>query len=167
MGAVNPSMKAKNVQVASIVLSALLILMALSDIPLLRSKSVEIALLVLAYVSVLMAVASTVLRYRNEHRGLLPKWRRVPYALSLLLLAALSLSPLVTWGLALSWKYPSPASRSDPIFFILFGANVAAVTLIWFGRGWSRVGLAALNFLLFLFGASRWASVYRPSGWLT
>jgi hypothetical protein len=146
-------MRAKNVQVASIVLSGLLMLMALSDIPLLRSKSSEIALLILAYVSLLIAVASTVLRYRNEHSGLLPKWRRIPYALSLTLMAALSLSPLVTWGLALGWKYPSPASRNDPIFFILFGANVAAVTLIWFGRGWSRVGLAVLNLILFLFWA--------------
>jgi hypothetical protein len=83
----------------------------------------------------------------------LPNWRRVPYAMSLILMVALSLSPLVTWALALSGTYPSAASPHDPIFLVLFIANVAAVTLIWFGRGWSRVGLAALNLLLFLFWA--------------
>jgi len=146
-------MKAKNVQAASIILSALLFMMALSNTPLLRSNSAEISLLVLGYVSVLIAVASTVLRYRNEHRDLLPNWRRVPYALSLILMVALSLSPLVTWALAWSGTYPNAASPHDPIFLVLFIANVAAVTLIWFGRGWSRVGLAALNLLLFLFWA--------------
>lgn len=146
-------MKAKHVQAASIIVSALLILMALSDLPFLRSKAAEILLLILGYVAVLIAVASTVFRYRNEHRGLLPNWRRIPYAISLTLMVALSLSPLVTWALALNSSYPSATSRHDPIFFTLFGANVAAIALIWFGRGWSRVGLAALNLLLFLFWA--------------
>jgi hypothetical protein len=146
-------MKAKNVQAASIILSALLFTMALSNTPLLRSTSAQISLLVLGYVSVLMAVASTVLRYRNEHRDLLPNWRRVPYAMSLILMVALSLCPLVTWALALSGTYPNAASPHDPIFLVLFIANVAAIMLIWFGRGWSRVGLAALNLLLFLFWA--------------
>lgn len=146
-------MKAKHVQAASIILSPLLTLMALSDVPLLRSKAAEISLLIFGYVAVLIAVASTVLRYRKEHRGLLPNWRRIPYSLSLTLMVALSLSPLVTWALALNSSYPSATSRHDPIFVALFGANVAAVTLIWFGRGWWRVGLTALNLLLFFFWA--------------
>jgi hypothetical protein len=126
---------------------------AASNTPLLRSKSAEISLLVLGYVSVLIAVASTLLRYRNEHRDLLPNWRRGLYATSLILMVALSVSLLVTWALALSGTYPNAASPHDPIFMVLFIANVGAVTLIWFGRGWSRVGLAALNLLLFLFWA--------------
>jgi hypothetical protein len=145
-------MNAKKVQAASIVLSGVLILIALSDIPFFRSNFVGISFLILGYVSVLIAVASTLFRYRNEQRGSLPNWRRVPYALSLILIVALSLSPLVTWPLALSGEYPA-THHHDPIFLILFGANVSAMVLIWFGRGWSRIGLAALNFLLLLLWA--------------
>jgi len=149
-------MEAKKVQTASIILSGSLILMALSDIPPFQSKVMGISALVSGYLSALIAVGITWFRYRNEHRGFLPNWRRIPYALSLLLMVALSLSPLVTWPLVLSGKYPTfpgPTSRHDPIFFILFGANVSAMVLLWFGRGWSRLGLTALNFVLLLLWA--------------
>ncbi len=92
-------MEAKRVQAASILLSGLLILMALSNIPLFQSNVVGISALVSGYIAALIAVGITWFRYRNEHRGLLPNWRRIPCALSLFLMVAVSLSPLVTWPL--------------------------------------------------------------------
>ena len=147
----------KKVQIASIILSGSLILVALSGIPLYQSRVVGISALVLGHLAALIAIGITWFRYRIEDRALLPNWRRIPYALSLVLMVALSLSPLVTWQLALSGKYPTfpgPTSRHDPIVVILFGANVSAMVLLWFGRGWSRLGLSALNFVLLLLWVS-------------
>lgn len=149
-------MVAKKLQAASIILSGSLILMALSGIPPFQSKVVGISALVLGYLAALIAVGITWFRYRIEDRAFLPNWRRIPYALSLVLMVALSLSPLLTWLLVLSGKYPTfpgPASRHEPLFFILFGTNVSAMVLLWFGRGWSRLGLTALNFVLLLLWA--------------
>jgi len=121
-----------------------------------RSEFALPAFLITAYVCVVVAVTSTFVRYRREQRTSLPSWRRIPYVIALGLLLALCLSPLVTWPLALSSKYTggeyhAHANRPDFVFLGLFGANAAALMLIWFGRGWSRLGLAVVScWILFL-----------------
>ena len=34
----------------------------------------------------------------------------------------------------------------DYLFLCLFGTNVTAAILLWFGRGWSRLGLTIVAF---------------------
>ena len=43
--------------------------------------------------------------------------------------------------------------RPDYLFLCLFWANVIAPILVWFGSGWSRVGLTVVAFWIFFFWA--------------
>jgi len=107
-----------------------------------RSELVGIFFLVALYACVVTAVSSTVVRYRNEQRGSLAQWRRAPYTAGLDLLLALCLCPLATWPIALS----GTDLHLRFAVLCLFGANVAAVILVWFGSGWSRLGLTVVAY---------------------
>ena len=107
-----------------------------------RSELVGISFLVALYACVVTALSSTVVRYRNEQRVSLAQWRRAPYIAGLVLLLTLCLCPLAAWPIALS----GTVLHLRIAVFILFGANVAAVILVWFGSGWSRLGLTVVAY---------------------
>jgi hypothetical protein len=133
---------AKNLQTAALTVSTLFVPIAFAEERWLsQSKFSFIAFVVALYACVLIALISTLIRFRREQRDSLPSWRRTPYALGLAILLALCSSPLATWLLALS-KTHDP----DYLFFCLFGANVTAAVLLWFGSGWSRLGLTVVAF---------------------
>lgn len=121
----------------------------LGDSWLVRHDVYDVVFFVLLYCAVVISVAATVIRYRREQRESLPAWRRIPYQAALAILLLLCLSPLVTWPLALTGKAPAPLTRPDPLFLSLFVTNVVAAMLIWFGRGWARIGLTVVSFWIF------------------
>ena len=140
----------KSIQAAAMGLSTLLgPIGVLGDSWLVRHDMYDLVFFVLLYCAVVISVAATIIRYRSEQRESLPTWRRIPYQTALTVLLLLCLSPLVTWPLALSGKAPAPLSRPDPLFLSLFVPNVVAAMLIWFGRGWARIGLAVVSFWIF------------------
>jgi hypothetical protein len=151
-GAASINRTPKRLQAAAMALSTLFgPIGVLGDSWLVRHDVYEMLFFVLLYCAVLISVVTTVIRYRREQRESLPAWRRIPYQTALTLLLLLCLAPLVTWPLALSGKAPPPLSRPDPLFLSLFVPNVVATMLIWFGRGWARIGLAVVSFwILFL-----------------
>lgn len=99
----------------------------------------------LLYCAVVVAVGSTWLRYRREQRIMLPRWRRVPYEIGLVLLVLLCLCPVATWYIASTGKYLGPHARPGPLFLSLFCTNMAAAILAWFGPGWPRLGLTVVS----------------------
>jgi hypothetical protein len=101
-----------------------------------------VSFLVVLYACVVTAVISTFVRYQNEQRDSLAQWRRVPYVVGLVLLSALCLFPVATWPIALSGTHLNLRYA----VLCLFGTNVAAVILIWFGSGWSRLGLTVVGY---------------------
>ena len=107
-----------------------------------RSELAGVSFLVVLYVCVVTAVSGTFVRYRNEQRGSLAQWRRVPYTAGLVLLLTLCLCPLATWPIALS----GITLHLRPVILGLLGANIAAVILVWFGSGWSRLGLTVVAY---------------------
>lgn len=128
---------ARNLQTAAFVVSAIFIPVAFAGQNWIsRSNPVGISFFVMLYASVLTVVATTFARYRKERRSSLPKWRRIPYEVSLFVQLVLSLRPVATWLMAL--KGATPHLRFA--FLFLFGANAAAMILVWFGSGWSRLG---------------------------
>ena len=134
--------------------AAMILLLFFAESQIAKFNFVSNAILIGAYICAVTAVAATFVRYHREHRASLPSWRRIPYALALALLAVLCLAPFVTAHLVFSGNYPSfPNSRHEPISSCLFWANVAAIVLIWFGSGWSRIGLTLVAFLLLLLWA--------------
>ena len=141
---------AKSLQTSAMALSTLLgSIGVLGDRWLVRHDAYDVLFFVSLYCAVVISIVATVIRYRREQREWLPTWRRIPYQTALTVLLLLCLSPLVTWPLALSGKAPAPLSRPDPLFLSLFVPNVVAAMLIWFGRGWSRIGLAVVSFWIF------------------
>ena len=107
-----------------------------------RSRLVGISFLVALCACVVTALSSTVVRYRNEQRVSLARWRRVPYFSGLILLLTLCLCPLAAWPIALS----GITLHLRVALLCLFSANVAAVILVWFGSGWSRLGLTVVAY---------------------
>ena len=150
-----PPMRVKQVQTVAMTASgAIILLLFFAESQIAKFNFVGNAILIGAYICAVTAVAATFVRYRREHRASLPSWRRIPYALALAMLALLCFTPFVTWHLVSSGNYPSwPNSRHEPISSCLFWANVAAIVLIWFGSGRSRIGLALVALLLFLLWA--------------
>jgi hypothetical protein len=136
-------MTARNLQSAAFVVSAIFIPVAFAgENWISRSNLIGISFLTILYASVLTAVAATFARYRKEVRSSLAKWRRIPYEVGLSLLLALSLCPVATWLMALSGVTP----HSRFVFLFLLGANATAMILVWFGGGWSRLGLTIVGF---------------------
>jgi len=136
-------MTARNLQAAAFVISAVLIPVAFArENWISRSNLIGISFLVVLYAAVLTAVAATFARYRKEGRSSLAKWRRIPYEVSLYFLLILALCPIATWLTALNGATP----HLRFVFLFLFGANAAAMILVWFGSGWSRLGLTIVGF---------------------
>jgi len=115
-----------------------------------RSELACVSFFLVLYACVVTAVSSTIVRYRNEQRGSLAQWRRVPYTVGLVLLTTLCLCPLATWPIARSGV--TLHLRSP--YLGLIGANIAAVILVWFGSGWSRLGLTVVAFWICFLWAS-------------
>jgi hypothetical protein len=143
---------AKNLQTGALTVLALFVPIAFTeDRWLSQSKVLGIAFIAALYACVLIALICTLVRYRREQRGSLPSWRRTPYALGLVLLLVLCLCPLATWPLALS----GTTHHLHYLFLYLFGANVAAAIFLWFGSGWSRLGLTVVAFWICFLWAFR------------
>lgn len=132
----------------ALALSALLAPMAIAAERLLsRSSLLFIPFLVVLYACAFIGVGSTLVRYKREERLSLVRWRRIPYVLGLVLLLSLCLCSLAIWAIVLSGIGLRGASnRPDYLFLCLFGANTIAPILVWFGSGWSRVGLTVVAF---------------------
>jgi hypothetical protein len=138
----------KNLQTGALTVSALFVPIAFAgERWLSHSNFFGVAFFVVLYAGVLIAVSSTLVRYRREQRVSLASWRRTPYAFGLILLLLLCLCSLAIWFIALNGNALTGTShRPDYLFLCLFGANVIALILIWFGSGWSRVGLTVVAF---------------------
>jgi hypothetical protein len=149
-GTIKKNVRATNLQTAAITVSAVLIPVTFAGENWISSSNFwGISFVVVLYTSVLTAVASTFVRYRREQRSCLAKWRRMPYEIGLFSLLILSLCPIATWTLAVRGVTP----HLRLVFLCLFGANAAAMVLVWFGPGWSRVGLTIVAFwICFLWG---------------
>lgn len=92
---------------------------------------------VVVYLSVLAALFSTFARYRSDKESSLALWRRRLYISGVTILLALCLLPLATWPIGLS----GVTLHLRVAVLCLVGVNAAAAILVWFGRGWSRLGL--------------------------
>lgn len=147
-------MNVKTLQGLAMTSSALLVPLVFSaERWLMASKAVLITVVVLIYAVVITALGSTIVLYQREHRIFLPKWRRISYAVALGFLVLLCISPAITWTTATGSYHGGPSSR-DYLFLTLFGMNVSAIMLIWFGRGWwSRLGLLVVSLWILLLWA--------------
>jgi hypothetical protein len=114
------------------------------------SRLLGISSFVVLYASVLAALLSTFARYRSDQQSSLAQWRRAPYITGVILLFALCLLPLATWPIALS----GTTLHLRVAVLCLLAVNAAAAILVWFGSGWSRLGLTVgaywVGFLWFL-----------------
>ena len=138
-------MTLKNLQTSALALSALFTPIAFA-VERRLSQPGELFFIPL-YACVFIGVGSTIVRYRREERFSLARWRRIPYALGLVLLLLLCVCSLAIWFIVLSGiALSGPSHRPDYLFLCLFGANVIAPILLWFGSGWSRVGLTIVAF---------------------
>lgn len=137
------TVKTKRVQIISMGTSALFLPLVIFEGRLIwSSKLVSASFFVALYACVLAALLSTFLRYRAEQRMLLPHWRRMPYITGVLVLLVLSLAPLATWPIGLSGV--TLHLRSTVLG--LLAVNAAAAILVWFGSGWSRLGLTVVAY---------------------
>jgi Co/Zn/Cd efflux system component len=135
------SVKAKTLQTVAMAASVVFVPIAIgAGNSLGRSELASACFLVALYACVVTAVSSTIVRYRNEQRGSLAQWRRIPYRAGLVLLLTLCLCPFATWHIAQS----GVTLHLRSAYLGLFGANIAAVILVWFGSGWSRLGLTVV-----------------------
>ena len=136
-------MNARTVQTAAMAISVLFVPISIGRSRLIEgSKLLSISFLVVLYASVLAALFSTFVRYRNEQQSSLARWRRMPYITGVLLLFALCLCPIATWPIALS----RVTLHIRLAILCLLGVNAAAAILVWFGSGWSRLGLTVVAY---------------------
>lgn len=112
-------------------------------------KFTAASFIIVLFASVLVALFSTFARYRGDRQPSLAKWRRTPYITGVALLLALSLISLATWPIAFS----GTTLHLRVAVFCLFGLNAAAAILVWFGRGWSRLGLTVVAYWVFFLWA--------------
>ena len=148
-------MTAKNLQTSALTLAALFIPIGFAEEHWVsQSTFLGITFFVALYACVFVAVVSTLVRYQRHQRFSLASWRRIPYVLGLTFLLLLCLCPLAIWPITLSGIAPSGTSHHpDYLFLCLFGANVIAPILLWFGSGWSRLGLTVVAFWIFFLWA--------------
>ena len=106
------------------------------------SKFLTISSFVVLYASVLAALLSTFIRYRNDEQTSIAPWRRAIYITGVIVLFALCLLPLATWPIALS----AMTLHIRILVLSLLGLNAAAAILVWFGSGWSRLGLTVVAY---------------------
>lgn len=140
------NMKAKRIQLFAMVTAGLLFPISLvADSLIWGSRVFGVAFFLVLYLSVLIALFSTWACYRSGHESPLPQWRRAAFITGVIVLLVLSLLPIATWpigllGVTLSLRFA---------VLCLFCVNAAAVILVWFGRGWARVGLTIVAFWLY------------------
>jgi hypothetical protein len=134
---------ARRVRTAALMLSALFVPIFIVGSRLSwTSTVVSFAFLLAVYASALTALFTTLVLCRNERHGPLARWRRTLYVTGVELLLALCLLPLATWPVALS----GVALHLRSAVFCLVGVNVVAAIFVWFGRGWSRLGLTVVAY---------------------
>lgn len=141
-------MNARRVQIVAMATSALLVPFSNVGSRLIWSSTfVGTFFLVMLYAVVLAALLSTFARYRSDRQSSLAQWRRAPYITGVTVLLVLCLVPVATWPIGLS----GITLHLRVAVFCLLGVNVAAAILVWFGRGWSRLGLTVVAYwVLFL-----------------
>lgn len=131
-------MKAKTVQTVAVATSALLVPISMGGNSLIWGhRFLGVSFLVVLYASVLAVLLSTFVRYRSEQQSSLARWRRTLYITGMALLLALCSCPIATWPIAQS----GVTLHLRPAVLCLLGVNAVAAILVWFGRGWSRLGL--------------------------
>jgi hypothetical protein len=106
------------------------------------SRSLGISFFVVLYASVLAALFSAFARYRNDQQSSLAPWRRALDIMGMKVLLALCLLPIATWSIVFS----GITLHLRVAVLCLLGANAAAVILLWFGSGWSRLGLTVVAY---------------------
>lgn len=133
----------RRVQAVSMAISALFLSVFIPGNSLIGGpKFLSVALLGVLYGSVCAALLSTFVRYRSGHESSLAPWRRTAFITGVRVLLALCVIPLATWPIALSGI---ALHMRVPVLCFL-GVNAAAVILVWFGRGWSRLGLTVVAY---------------------
>ncbi len=136
-------MNAKTVQTAAFVVPALSILfLPFSRISVFGSWLTGGSFLAALYISAIAAVVSTVVRYRGEEKKSLPEWRSLPYATGIVLLLVFCALPIASWTIVLA----DARLHIRVAVLCLVGLNSAAALLVWFGRGWSRLGLTVVAY---------------------
>ena len=106
------------------------------------SRFLSATFVVVLYASVLAALLSTFAYYRSDLQSSLAKWKRKPYITGVAVLLALCLLPLATWPIVLS----GVTLHLRVAVLCLLGVNAAAAILVWFGSGWSRLGLTVVAY---------------------
>lgn len=106
------------------------------------SSVLSAAFLLVLYVSVVAALFSTFVLCQSEQHSSLVRWRRTPYMTGVVILIGLCLLPPATWAIVLS----GVTVHFRSAVLCLVGINAAAAILVWFGRGWSRIGLTVVAY---------------------
>lgn len=106
------------------------------------SRFASTSFLLVLYASVLTALFSTFACYRSDRHSSLAQWRRTPYITGVIVLLALCLLPLATWPIALS----GVNLHLHVAVLCLLGVNAIAAILVWFGSGWSRLGMTVVAY---------------------
>jgi hypothetical protein len=134
---------ARIVQIVAMATSALFVPVFIAGNRLIwGSRFLSISFLVVLYASVLAALFSTFVRYRSDQQSSLAQWRRTPYITGVKVLLALCLLPVATWPIVLS----GITLHLRVAILCSLGANAAAAILVWFGSGWSRLGLTVVAY---------------------
>jgi hypothetical protein len=106
------------------------------------SRFLGISFFVVLYASVLAALFSAFVCYRNDQQSSLAQWRRALYITGVKVLLALCLLPVATWPIVVS----GITLHLRVAVLCLLGVNAAAAILLWFGSGWSRLGLTVVAY---------------------
>jgi hypothetical protein len=131
------------VQIVAMATSALLVPVFVAGNGLIwGSKFVRSSFFVVLSASVLAALLSAFARYRNDQQSSLTQWRRALYITGVKVLLALCLLPVATWPIVFS----GITLHLRVAALCLLGVNAAAAILLWFGSGWSRLGLTVVAY---------------------
>jgi hypothetical protein len=134
---------ARRVQIVAMATSALFVPVFIAGNRLIwGSRFRGTSFFVVLYASVLATLFSTFACYRGDLQSSLPQWRRTLYITGVTVLLALCLLPVATWPMVLS----GITLHLRVAVLCLLGVNAAAAILVWFGSGWSRLGLTVVAF---------------------
>jgi hypothetical protein len=134
---------AKRVQTIALATSALLLpVFSLGNKLLWSSIFLATLFAVVLYASLLASLISSLVSHRSDHQSPLASWRLTAYKVGLTVLLMFCVLPLATWAIALSG---TTLHLRFPILCLL-GVNAGAAILVWFGSGWSRLGLTVVAF---------------------
>jgi len=136
-------MTARRVRIVAMTISALFVPVYFAGSRLIwGSRFLGASFVVVLYASVLTALFGTFACYRGGQQNSLAQWRRTPYVTGVTVLLAFCLLPLATWPVALS----GVTLHLRIAVLCLLGLNAAAGILVWFGSGWSRLGLTIVAY---------------------